>query len=45
MLLLGAHDFGGTTTRAARHRISIPTLQSDRLWSLLSARQYCYDLS
>jgi len=37
-LLLGAHDFGGTTTRAARRRINIPTLQSYRLWSLLSAR-------
>jgi len=38
-LLLGAHDFGGTTPRAARRRINIPTLQSYRLWSLLSARQ------
>jgi len=37
-LLLGTHDFGGTTPRAARRRINIPTLQSYRLWSLLSAR-------
>jgi len=39
MLLLSAHDFGGTTPRAARRRINIPALQSYRLWSLLSARQ------
>jgi len=39
MLLLGAHDFGGTTPCAARCQINIPTLQSYRLWSLLSARQ------
>jgi len=36
--LLGAHDFGETTPRAAQHRINILTLQSYRLWSLLSAR-------
>ena len=36
-LLLGAHDFGVTTPRAAWRRINIPTLQSYRLWSLLSA--------
>jgi len=39
-LLLGAHDFGGTTPRVARRRINIPTLQSYRLWSLLSAGRY-----
>jgi len=38
-LLLSAHDFGGTTPRAAQRRINIPTLQSYRLWSLLSTRQ------
>jgi len=37
-MLLGAHDFGGTTPCAARRRINLPTLQSYRLWSLLSAR-------
>jgi len=35
-----AHDFGGTTPRAARCWINIPTLQSYRLWSLLSAHQF-----
>jgi len=39
-LLLGTHDFGGTTPRVAWRRINIPTLQSYRLWSLLSARQW-----
>ena len=39
ILLLGVHNFGGTTPRAARRWINIPTLQSYRLWSLLSARQ------
>jgi len=39
-LLLGTHDFGGATPHAAWCRINIPTLQSCRLWSLLSARQY-----
>jgi len=37
-LLLDMHDFGGTTPRATWRRINIPTLQSYRLWSLLSAR-------
>jgi len=37
-LLLGAHDFGGTP-RAAQRRINKPTLQSYRLWSLLSAHR------
>jgi len=36
-LLLGTHNFVGTSPRAARRRINIPTLQSYRLWSLLSA--------
>ena len=40
MLLLGAHNFSGTTPRAAQRRINIPTLQSYRLRSLLSARHY-----
>jgi len=40
--MLGAHNFGGTTPRAARRQINIPTLQSYRLWSLLSARQFLY---
>jgi len=35
------HDFGGTTPHAARRRINIPTLQSYRLWSLLSTRHSC----
>jgi len=35
-LLVSAHNFGGTTPRAARCRINIPTLQSYRLWSLFS---------
>jgi len=38
ILLLSAHDFGETTPHAAQCRINIPTLQSYRLWSLLSAR-------
>jgi len=38
-LLSGAHDFGGATPRAAQRQINIPTLQSYRLWSVLSARQ------
>ena len=39
-MLLDTHDFGGTTPRAARCRINIPTLQSYRLWSLLSAHHW-----
>jgi len=39
-LLLGVHDFGGATPCATRHQINLPTLQSYRLWSLLSARHH-----
>jgi len=30
MLLLGMHDFGGTTPHAARRRINVLTIQSHR---------------
>jgi len=38
-LLLSTHNFGGTTPRSDRRQINIRSLQSYRLWSLLSTRQ------